>query len=72
MGMLQEISMYNLPFDYIRQQEKTVADMTREQHRALARKYIDPARMYYVIAGDAATQMEALESIGFGKPEMIR
>jgi len=43
--------------------------MTLEQHKALADKYIEPSRMYYVIAGDAATQMEPLEKIGFGKPE---
>ena len=40
--MLQEISMYNLPFDYVRGQEKIVNDMTLEQHKALAEKYIDP------------------------------
>ena len=72
LSMLQEISMYNLPFDYVRGQEKIVTEMTLEQHKALAQKYIDPNRMYYVIAGDAATQMEALEKIGFGKPEMVK
>jgi zinc protease len=64
--MLQDISMYNLPLYYVREQEKIVSDMTLEQHKALADKYIDPARMYYVIAGDAATQLDALVEIGFG------
>jgi zinc protease len=63
--MLQDISMYDLPVDYVREQEKIVSDMTLEQHKALAEKYIDPSRMYYVIACDAATQMEPLEKIGF-------
>jgi zinc protease len=72
LGMLQEMSMYNLPVDYVREQEKIVSDMTLEQHKALAEKYINPGRMYYVIAGDAATQMEALEKIGFGKPEAVK
>ncbi|MCK9401019.1 MAG: insulinase family protein [Bacteroidales bacterium] len=70
--MLQDISMYNLPVDYVREQEKIVSDMTLEQHKALAEKYIDPSRMYYVIAGDAATQMEPLEKIGFGKAEAVK
>jgi zinc protease len=70
--MLQDISMYNLPVDYVRGQEKIVSDMTLDQHKALAEKYIDPSRMYYVIAGDAATQMESLEKIGFGKPEAVK
>jgi zinc protease len=67
--MLEDISMYNLPFDYVKQQEKIVNDMTLEQHKALAEKYINPDRMYYVIAGDAATQMAPLEKIGFGPAE---
>jgi zinc protease len=70
--MLQEISMYNLPFDYVREQEQIVNDMTLEQHKSLAEKYIDPNRMYYVIAGDAATQMEPLGKIGFGPPEAVK
>jgi len=70
--MLQEISMYDLPFDYVREQEVIVRDMTLEEHKALAEKYIDPGRMYYVIAGDAATQMEALVDIGFGDPVMVK
>ena len=72
LGMLQNISMYNLPKDYVRQQEKVVADMTLEEHKALAQKYIDPAKMYYVIAGDAATQKEALGKLGFGEAEMAK
>jgi zinc protease len=67
--MLQEISMYNLPLDYVREQEKIVNEMTLEQHKALAEKYIHPDRMYYVIAGDAATQMELMEKVGFGPAE---
>jgi zinc protease len=44
--------------------------MTPDQLKALALKYIDPSKMYYVVAGDAKTQVEALEKIGFGKPEV--
>jgi zinc protease len=72
LGMLQEISMYNLPVDYVRMQEKIVTEMTKEQHKALAEKYIDPGRMYYVIAGDAATQMEPLEELGLGKVKPVK
>ena len=70
-GMLEEISMYNQPVDYVKDQEEVVRNMTLEEHKELAQKYIDPANMYYVIVGDAATQLEPLEEIGFGKPEVI-
>ncbi|MBN1651881.1 MAG: insulinase family protein [Bacteroidales bacterium] len=72
LGMLGDISDYNLPFDYIAQEENVVRNMTLEEHRALAQKYINPDKMYYVIAGDAATQMDALEKLGFGKPILIK
>lgn len=72
LGILRNINAYDLPFDYIKQEEDIVRNMTLEEHRALAQKYIDPSKMVYVVAGDAATQMEALEKIGFGKPVLIQ
>ncbi len=69
--MLQNISMYELPFDYVKNEEAIVMNMDLERHRQLAEQYIDPAKMYYVIAGDAATQMDALKSLGFGDPVLV-
>ena len=71
-GMLEEISLYNLPKDYVKKQEKIVNRMDGNQLKALAQKYIDPLKMYYVIAGDAATQLEPLSEIGFGKPVLVK
>ena len=71
-GMLEEISQYNLPNDYVKSQEAIVTNMDIAQHKALARKYINPMRMYYVVAGDAATQLEPLSEIGFGKPVLVK
>jgi zinc protease len=45
--------------------------MTLDQLKTYALKYIDPSKMFYVIAGDAKTQLEPLEKIGFGKPELV-
>ena len=28
--------------------------------------------MYYVVAGDAATQLKALEKVGLGKPVLVK
>lgn len=71
-GMLGEISMYNLPVDYVKGEQETIRNMTVGQHKALAQKYIDPNRMYYVVAGDAATQAEQLTALGFGKAEIVK
>ncbi len=70
-GVLSNISMYDLPTDYVKHEEELVNNITLEQHQELARKYIDPSRMYYVVAGDAATQLEALKEIGIGDPILI-
>jgi zinc protease len=71
-NMLGEISMYNLPKDYVRIEQETIRNMTVDQHKALAQKYIDPKKMYYVISGDAATQAEPLKALGFGQPSIIK
>jgi len=72
LGILREVNAYNLPFDYIKQQEVIVRNMTLEQHKELAQKYVNPNKMFYVVAGDASTQMEGLEKIGFGKPILLK
>ena len=46
--------------------------MTLEQHKELAQKYIHPDKMIYLIVGDAATQLQPLEKLGFGKPVLIK
>jgi zinc protease len=71
LGMLQNISMYDLPSDYVKGEEEIVLNMDLAMHRDLAQKYIDPSKMYYVIAGDAETQMAALESLGFGAAVLV-
>jgi zinc protease len=68
LNMLEEISVYNLPFNYVKQEEKFIRQFTPEQHKKLAQKLLNPEKMYFVIAGDAATQMEQLEKLGLGKP----
>ena len=71
-GMLSTMSKYGFPDDYIRQEENVIKNMTIEEHKAITDKYIVPDRMYYVIVGDAATQMKPLEKIGFGKPMLVK
>jgi len=71
LGMLNTMSSYNLPVDYIKQEEAYVRDLTAEKQLEVARKYIDPSRMYYVVAGDGKTQLKELEKAGLGKPVLV-
>jgi zinc protease len=70
-NMLGDIALYNLPKDYVKTEQQVLREMTVEQHKSLANKYIDPNRMYYVIAGDANTQAAQLKALGFGDPVVI-
>lgn len=63
--MLQNISNYNLSNDYIAEEEEIISAMTLEQHKALANKYLDTAKMGYLVIGDAATQFEKFKNAGF-------
>ena len=70
-GMLETISLYDLPFDFITRQQEVIRSMTLERHMDLAGKYIVPDHMYYVVVGDATTQLGPLKSLGLGTPELI-
>lgn len=71
MSILQNISTYNLPKDYIKKQEEVVQNMTLEQAKGLIGKYIDPGKMIYVVVGDAKTQKNLLKEVGLGEPVML-
>ena len=70
-NMLSTMGRYGLPEDYIKREEDVIKNMTVEEHKAVTDKYIVPDKMYYVVVGDAATQLKPLEKIGFGKPVLI-
>jgi zinc protease len=70
--MLSTMSKYGLPDDYIKEEENVIKNMTIEDHKAITDKYIVPDKMFYVIVGDAASQLKPLEKIGFGKPILVK
>ena len=72
LGMLGTMASYGLPADYIKTEEAYVRELTPEKQLEIVKKYIDPSRMYYVVAGDAATQLKELEKVGLGKPVLVR
>jgi len=71
LSMLSNISNYGLADDYAKQRETIVKNMTVNDVKTLIDKYIKPSQMIYLIVGDAATQLERLEELGFGKPVLL-
>ena len=72
MDMLNTMTFYKLPADYISKDEAYIRSLTVDEVNKEVNKYIDPAKMYYVIAGDAATQLQELSKLGFGDPVLCK
>jgi zinc protease len=70
-AMLAPIVVYNLPFDYIKQQEAIVQNMTPAEHALLSQKLIHPDQLIYLIVGDKATQFAKLKELGLGDPILL-
>jgi len=71
LGMLQEMSNYDLPPNYIEKEESVIKGMTLEQHKALANEYLDESKMAYVVVGDAATQFAQFKKMGFDEVKLL-
>ena len=71
LGMLQEINEYSLPANYIENEEAIVKNMTLQQHKALANKYLDASKMAYLVVGDAATQYAQFKNMGFDEVKLL-
>ncbi len=71
LGMLQEMSEYDLPANYIENEEQIIKNMTLEQHKELANKYLDESKMAYLVVGDAATQFAQFKEMGFDEVVLL-
>ncbi len=71
LNMLDDISDYGWSADYVKQREQIVRDITKDEIGELAKKYANPGKMIWLVVGDAKTQMNRLEALGFGEPILI-
>lgn len=71
LSMLNEICNYNYPNNYVQKQEIETKNTTVSDIKKLAEKYLDANQMIYLVVGDAATQLQKLEELGFGKPIVL-
>lgn len=71
LNMINNISNFNFDDDYAKQREEIVKAMTVNDVKALANKYLDTDQMIWLVVGDAKTQLNKLENLGFGKPILL-
>ena len=70
-SVLNNISVFGLPFDYVKRNENTLRNITVQQVRDVYHKWLNEQDMIYVVTGDADRQMKGLESLGLGKPVLV-
>jgi zinc protease len=71
LGLLNNISKYDWPLDYVKQREQTVKNITVKEVKGLAEKYLDPNKMIWLFVGDAKTQLARMKALGFGEPILL-
>ncbi|MBV1908788.1 MAG: insulinase family protein, partial [Kangiellaceae bacterium] len=60
LGMLQQMSLYQLPDNYVEQQQAYVNDVKIEQVHQTIMQYLNEQQMIYLVVGDAKTQLERM------------
>jgi zinc protease len=66
--ILEDMSSYGFPADYVLQREGIVREMTVERVRELAKRYLEPEKMVWLVVGDARSQQDRLRALGLGAP----
>ena len=64
-GFIGRMLEYDLPADYVDQQNKILAGMTKAGIDAMAKKWINVSKMNILLVGDKAKTMEAVKKLGY-------
>jgi zinc protease len=71
LNMLENISSFGYADNYAEDREKIVNEMTVERIGQLAKEYANPDQMIWLIVGDAETQLDRMQELGYGKPILL-
>ncbi|MGA7617576.1 MAG: pitrilysin family protein [Thermoanaerobaculia bacterium] len=61
---IQEMELYGLPHDYFDHYRRRLGDVTKDEIRRVAEKYLDPSRAAVVVVGKAAEIQPSLNELG--------
>lgn len=64
-GFISRILEYNLPADYVDQQNKILANITKTEIDGLAKKWINPQKINILLVGDKAKILPGLQKMGY-------
>lgn len=61
---------YNLPANFVEQQNKILKSMTKEQMKAMAQKYLHPEKMNILLVGDKKKILDGVKKLGYDIVEL--
>ena len=64
-GFIGRMLEYNLPADYVDQQNKILAGITKSEIDAMAKKWIKPEKMNILLVGDKINVLDGVKKLGF-------
>ena len=64
-GFIGRILDYNLPANYVDQQNKLLAKITKQEIDAVAKKMLNPGKMNILLVGDKAKILEGVKKLGY-------
>lgn len=64
-GFIGRILDYNLPANYVDQQNRILAKLTKQEVDAVAKKMLDPGKMNILLVGDKARIMDGVKKMGY-------
>ncbi|WP_078084744.1 M16 family metallopeptidase [Microbulbifer mangrovi] len=67
LGLLENMSTYGWPADYVREREAIAKGMTVDKVQKIATEYMLPGTMIWLVVGDRATQLDPLQELGLGE-----
>jgi zinc protease len=64
-AFIRRILDYNLPANYVEQQNKLLKSMTPEQVKAVANQYLQPEKINILLVGDKAKILPGIQKLGY-------
>lgn len=69
-GFIRRILDYNLPANFVDQQNKILAKLTKAEVDAVAKKMLNPEKMNILLVGDKAKILEGVKKLGYDVIEL--
>ncbi len=71
LSMLTNISRFAFPIDYAKQRQQLVREMSLTELSRLAKSYANPDQMFWLVVGDAQTQLPRLAAFSEVVPTLL-